>query len=451
MNLHYTARHLLQGRQRPGEVSTRLHGHWLIFARGMWLCLVIGTLGFYLLSVPAEWQELLQVCKPLHCNPLQLSSSDMPSLVQLHLSFRFYAVYNLTFFLAFTLVFTLIALVIFWRRSDDRIGLLVSFTLIMYGASFPPIIEALAVAQPMWRLPAFFIQDLALFCIMILAFLFPDGHFVPRWLVFVALLFALWCLIRPFFIPTTPFSTEPSTLSLRRIENLLGVCLYSMGVFAQLYRYTHASNPIGRQQSKWAMFGLMVMLLGLVLFVFHHFVFSLLTQPGLWHVMDNLITLPSLIVVPGLLFPLTIGIAILRYRLWDIDIIINRALVYGSLTVLLAILYFSLIFVLQFLLQGVFEKNNAVIIVVSTLVIAALFQPLRLRIQRIIDRRFYRRKYDAAKTLEAFSATLRNEVDLSQLREHLLTVVQDTMQPSHVSLWLRKPAKQPPHPDHTQP
>ena len=113
--------------------------------------------------------------------------------------------------------------------------------------------------------------------------------------------------------------------------------------------------------------------------------------------------------------------------MWDIDIIINGALVYGSLTVLLAILYFSLIFVLQFLLQGVFEKNNAVIIVVSTLVIAALFQPLRLRIQRIIDRRFYRRKYDAAKTLEAFSATLRNEVDLSQLREHLLTVVQDTM------------------------
>ena len=145
----------------------------------------------------------------------------------------------------------------------------------------------------MWRLPAFFIQDLALFCIMILAFLFPDGHFVPCWLVFVALLFALWCLIRPFFIPTTPFSTEPSTLSLRRIENLLGVCLYSMGVFAQLYRYTHASNPIGRQQSKWAMFGLMVMLLGLVLFVFHHFVFSLLTQPGLWHVMDNLIPYPA--------------------------------------------------------------------------------------------------------------------------------------------------------------
>ena len=140
-----------------------------------------------------------------------------------------------------------------------------------------------------------------------------------------------------------------------------------------------------------------------------------------------------------LLIPISFGFAILRSRLWDIDIIINRTLVYGSLTALLALLYFGLIFVLQSLFQGVFHQNNAVAIVVSTLVIAALFQPLRHRIQAIIDRRFYRRKYDAAKTLEAFSATLRNEVDLSQLREHLLNVVQETMQPAHISLWLRPP------------
>jgi hypothetical protein len=121
-----------------------------------------------------------------------------------------------------------------------------------------------------------------------------------------------------------------------------------------------------------------------------------------------------------LLGPLSVYVAIMRYRLYDIDVIINRTLVYGSLTVLLTLLYFGLIFALQSLFQGLFKQNNAVAIVVSTLVIAALFQPLRHRIQRFIDRRFYRSKYDAAKTLEAFSATLRNEVDLSQLREHLL-------------------------------
>src|SRR5207237_3372448 len=99
--------------------------------------------------------------------------------------------------------------------------------------------------------------------------------------------------------------------------------------------------------------------------------------------------------------------------------------------------YFGLIFALQFLFQGVFHQNNAVAIVISTLVIAAVFQPLRHRIQAIIDRRFYRRKYDAARTVAAFSTTLRNEVDLTQLSEHLLAVVQETMQPAHVSLWLR--------------
>ncbi len=113
----------------------------------------------------------------------------------------------------------------------------------------------------------------------------------------------------------------------------------------------------------------------------------------------------------------------------------------GHLTTLLALLYFGLIFALQSLFQGLFHPNNAVAIVVSTLVIAALFQPLRHSIQRFIDCRFYRNKYDAAKTLEAFSATLRNEVYLDQLREQLLNVVEETMQPAHLSLWLRSPQR----------
>ena len=140
-----------------------------------------------------------------------------------------------------------------------------------------------------------------------------------------------------------------------------------------------------------------------------------------------------------LFLPLSFGFAILRSRLWDIDVLINRTLVYGTLTVTLTAVYVGLVIGLQTLLRGLISQDNSVAIVLSTLVIAALFQPLRHGIQRSIDRRFYRRKYDSAKIVAAFSATLRNEVDLDLLREQLMTVVQETMQPSHFSLWLRPP------------
>jgi hypothetical protein len=144
-----------------------------------------------------------------------------------------------------------------------------------------------------------------------------------------------------------------------------------------------------------------------------------------------------------LAIPLSIGMAILRSRLWDIDLLINRTLVYGTLTVILALVYFGLVLGLESLVRLVTGSisEQPLILVASTLAIAALFQPLRHRLQAVIDRRFYRRKYDAVRTLEAFSATLRQEVDLEQLRQELLSVVQQTMQPEHVSLWLPPPAQ----------
>src|SRR5258708_378773 len=144
-----------------------------------------------------------------------------------------------------------------------------------------------------------------------------------------------------------------------------------------------------------------------------------------------------------MVIPLMLGLGILRYRLWEIDTIINKALVYGGLSLLLAAVYLGLIVGLESLLGLVSgQASQPVVIVVSTLVIAALFQPLRHRVQAIIDRRFYRHKYDAARTLAAFSAILQNEVDLSQLSEQLVTVVQETMQPASVSLWLRPSSRE---------
>jgi hypothetical protein len=139
-------------------------------------------------------------------------------------------------------------------------------------------------------------------------------------------------------------------------------------------------------------------------------------------------------------FPISIGIAIVRYRLYEIDTLINRTLVYGSLTAMLAFVYFGGVTATQAIYRTLTgqEQQPQLAIVVSTLVIAALFNPLRPRIQSFIDRRFYRRKYDARETLEAFSAKLRDETDLDALSDDLVGVVRETMQPAHASLWPRR-------------
>ncbi|HLX55416.1 MAG TPA: hypothetical protein VKR83_00180 [Ktedonobacteraceae bacterium] len=212
--------------------------------------------------------------------------------------------------------------------------------------------------------------------------------------------------------------------SLSDTFNLLELPLTIAALISLVLRFIHAKER-ERQQIKWLTFGTAIMA---VLIIGSIFILDDPNSPIYALIFDLAI----------MLLPLSIGISILRNQLYDIDRLINRTLVYGSLTALLALIYFGCVVLLQNVVNGVTGQGgqSPLIIVGSTLAIAALFQPLRRRIQAIIDHRFYRRKYDAAKTLATFSASLRNEVDLTELSERLVAVVEETMQPGHVSLWL---------------
>jgi hypothetical protein len=203
--------------------------------------------------------------------------------------------------------------------------------------------------------------------------------------------------------------------------------LIVVGASSMLGRLRHAGT-IERQQIKWFAYATAVAISGVIL---KNSVYPAVGVTWVWWVG---LVLTTVGVVSS---PVVMGIAILRYRLYEIDILINRTLVYGSLTATLVALYFAVIVVLQSLFVVLIGEKSTLAVVASTLVIAALFTPFRRRIQAVVDRRFYRKKYDARKALETFSAQLRNETDLEALRDDLVGVVRETMQPAHISLWLR--------------
>jgi hypothetical protein len=223
-----------------------------------------------------------------------------------------------------------------------------------------------------------------------------------------------------------PLGIEAAAAILDVLETIggwTGGACFVAGIFSLILRF-YRSRGDERQQLKWFVYAATLGFLAIVL-------------AGETPVLGELVWL-----VAPLSLPVAAGIAILKYRLYDIDLVINRTLVYGVLTVMLAGVYFGSVVVLQEALRALTGQESQLAVVVSTLMIAALFSPLKRRIQAFIDRRFYRRKYDAAQILEAFGAKLRDEVDLDQLTDDLAGVVRETLQPAYVSLWLRPPEKE---------
>jgi len=205
----------------------------------------------------------------------------------------------------------------------------------------------------------------------------------------------------------------------------VGVLLSGISLILRLRR----ARGVQRQQLKWFVYSAVMMGSG--------FAASILFSSGL----ANSIAW-TLGILGFMVLPVATGIALLRYRLYDIDALINRTLVYGALTASLIVIYLGGIAVLQGMFRALTGQESSLAVVASTLVIAALFSPFRHRLQGFIDRGFYRKKYDAARTLESFSTKLRDETDLDSLGDDLVAVVRETVQPEHASLWLRLPERE---------
>jgi hypothetical protein len=401
---------------RTSLSATTLRGRWLLLARAAWVTVATLASGLFVASIPAYVYNVIELGQadwmgaPVEAPAALLFALDLLGVLAS---------------VTAALVCLTLAVVLFWRRSNDWMVVFTSSYLLLYGTIMAGPLEWAEDFYPAWpALAVDVVQPLFLTTPTVaLVVLLPDGRFVPswtRWLIFSSVALVAATLYLPL-----------------AYWGVFMVVILLSATYAQVYRFRHVSTPTGRQQTKWVLFGfllwfLLIMMLGVPYAIESNLPpgsplpwWTLVSSAGWW------LTLT--------IVPLSLSIAVLRYRLYDIDVVINRTLVYGSLTVLLGLVYFGSVVSLQYafrVLTG-HEDFPQLTIVVSTLVIAALFAPLRRRIQSFIDRRFYRSKYDAAKTLDAFSARLRDETDLDSLKAELIAVVRETMQPGYVTLWLR--------------
>lgn len=327
-----------------------------------------------------------------------------------------------------------LAVLLFLKKPNDRMALFLSFYLFLYGIVLAGPLETFL---PFW-FPA--TGDLALQLQggiivfgLALILVFPNGQFAPRWtrwLVVIAILEIPIALLR---IGDFSELYLINSLAAQILYAALGVLLIvALGV--QVYRYRRLYTPVERQQTKWVVYG----------FVVSYFLFALASipyyywlnvPPGTpepwWLPLTNVGWQFALSIQP-----LALTLAILRARLWDIDVIIRRTVTYAIVVTCLAFVYFSSIVLLQQIFATVSGQRSEVITVLSTLVIAVLFVPLRNQVQQVIDRHFYRKKYDAQQVLSEFALTVRDETNLERLVKKLIEVVEETMQPQTVRVWL---------------
>lgn len=370
----------------PSAAATRLHGRWLLLARVAWLAMAASCLGLFAVGIPAQFAHLQNVCTAAACPTWDFASQLPPegvaALADLGFSIRGYAAYAVALDVIVGVGFSAVAAVLFWCRSADRMALFTALALLTFGtATFTAPLVALMLAHPAWGPPVAVANFLGAASFGLFLFVFPDGRFVPRWTRWVALAWIAW-QVPKYLSPawdTTAVTGLPAWLSLLVWPGALGTAIY-----AQAFRYRRVSGAAQRQQTKWVILGIAA---ALTTFVCTDVARDVLApEPASPGGMVALLIKATLSYLAILLIPLSIGIAMLRVHLFDVDLLINRALVYGALTVSIAGLYVLVVGGLGAMLQA---RGSPLIALLATGLVAVIVQPLRARLQRGVNRLLY--------------------------------------------------------------
>ncbi|MDX1688268.1 MAG: GAF domain-containing sensor histidine kinase [Candidatus Promineifilaceae bacterium] len=400
---------------KPSVLETRLRGKALTLARAGWATFLVLTLAIYVVGIPARLGQLLIPCTGPGCSAGQLTAAEGEALRQMGLSLRGYATYVVTLEVLVGLVFTLTAVFIVWRRADDWMAIFVSLFLIGFGLSSGEMIDSLSVTyslSPAWLNAVDGLWGWLPFTLFL--FLFPNGRFVPRWSRWLALGWTTWRLLI-FLFPESWLNASfwPPPLQLLWWAGLM----WLPGIAAQLYRYARVSSRVERQQTKWVVLGVAGagLLTGLT-----SMSGLLVGDPAADNPLLTLLAPEAVETLASLLIPITITLAVLRYRLWDVDPIVNRALVYGALTATIAGVYAAVVAGTGLLLQA---QGRFLGSLVAAALVAVLFQPIRQRLQRAVNRLMYGQRDEPYRVL----VRLGERLEALASSEAVLPAIADTV------------------------
>jgi hypothetical protein len=416
------------------EASPTIEGPWLTIARAAWLLITSAGVVLFAMGVPLLFQQLATTCTGSDCVRQQLAPEALPAMAAIGLTLADYAALQLMPTVIFAVVCVAVGALIFWQRSNELMAFTSSLWLVTFGLTlFEEEVRAVGAAYP-WLQPAALVLIWLGGVILLPLFfcIFPNGRFAPRWTKW------WWLIISVSFVSLgTAGELSPAFNEIfGGVAGYLWMSMVLVGIAVQFYRYRYLLTANERQQTKWVVFAFAVIIaVNVTTFLVNPLFLDFRVQQAenaVGNIVGNAVATFAFVMIP-----LGIGISILRHRLYDIDVIIRRTVQYGVVSAVLAIVYFGSITLIQGGITAVTSTQSSLAIVLSTLLIAALFNPLRQRVQKFVDRRFYRQQYDAQQVLAQFAQTARDEVEMEALQAELLRVVQETMQPETMTIWLK--------------